>query len=164
MGRIMVERLAGLTRTVAVIADRADRYTGLGVPVFGDLHRGCGPLGGIHTALRQLRTAEVFVLACDTPFVSEELIAYIAAFPAAAPARVATMDGILHPLCGVYTQACLPAIEEAIAAQRFALRALLETVGAATVAVTPDLPFYHPRLLWNVNDPAARAELESGDR
>ena len=164
MVRIMVDRLAGLTRPVAVIADRANRYAGLGVPILGDLHQGCGPLGGIHAALRQLRSAEVFVLACDTPFVSEELIAYIAAFPTAAPARVATMDGSLHPLCGVYSQACLPAIEEAISAQHFALRTLLNTVGAASVPLTPDLPFFHPRLLWNVNDPAALAELESGDR
>jgi molybdopterin-guanine dinucleotide biosynthesis protein A len=164
MIRILTDRLARIAEPVVVIADRADRYSFLGVPVLADLRTGCGPLGGIHTALRQLDAEEVFVLACDTPFVSEELIAYIAAFPTDAPARVALMDGRLHPLCGVYSRACLPAIEEAIAAERFALRELLGRIDGATVELRPDLPFYSPRLLMNLNDPAALGALDPGDR
>jgi hypothetical protein len=38
---------------------------------------------------------------------------------------------------------------------------LLEAVGAGRVAVTPDLPFYHPSLLANVNDPATLSALDA---
>ena len=41
------------------------------------------------------------------------------------------------------------------------LRELLAAVGAATIPVTPDLPFYHGRLLANLNDPAALSALDS---
>jgi len=102
------------------------------------------------------------VLACDMPFVSEELIAYIASFPTDSPARVAEMDGHRHPLCGVYSRSCLPAIEEAIDARRLALHELLDRLQATTVPVTADLPFYHRQLLLNINDPAALATLGAG--
>ena len=51
---ILIDRLARLTQPVVVVADRTDRYSSLPVPVLGDLHPGCGPLGGIHAALREL--------------------------------------------------------------------------------------------------------------
>jgi len=162
MVRIVVERLARLADPVVVIADRTTRYSQLDLPVLADLRPGCGPLGGIHAALRQLDAREVFVLACDTPFVSEELIAYIASFPTEAPARVAGMDGHRHPLCGVYSRPCLPAIEEAIENRRLALHELLDRLQAATVPVTANLPFYDRRLLLNINDPAALATLDAG--
>ena len=103
---------------------------------------------------------EVFILPCDTPFVSEELIAYVAAFPTNAPARIAAMNGRLHPLCGVYSRACLPTIEEALAAQRYSLHEVLTRLGATVVVLSPELPFYDERLLLNVNDPAALAALD----
>lgn len=159
--RLLLERLRRHADPVVIIAASAESYGEFGVPVLGDLHPGCGPLGGIHTALRSLDARETFILPCDTPFVSDELIAYIAAFPTDAPARVARMDDRLHPLCGVYSPACLPAIEEALAAGRLVLRELLAAVGAATIPVTPDLPFYHGRLLANLNDPAALSALDS---
>lgn len=159
--RLLLERLRRHADPVVIIAADNGHYGDFGVPVLGDLHPGCGPLGGIHTALRSLEAQETFILPCDTPFVSAELIAYIAGFPSDAPARVARMDDRLHPLCGVYSPACLPAIEDALAAGRLALRELLAAVGATTVPVTPDLPFYHGRLLANLNDPATLSALDS---
>ena len=158
--QLLLERLRPHADPVAIIAASAEHYGEFGVPVLGDLHPGCGPLGGIHTALRQLDARETFILPCDTPFVSHELIAYIAEFPSDTPARVAHMDGRLHPLCGVYSPACLPAIEDALAAGRLALRELLASVGATVVPITPDLPFYSGQLLANLNDPAALSALD----
>lgn len=160
MVRILVEKLRRLADPVTIVADHRDRFGELGLPVLADLLPGCGPLGGIHAALHGLDARETFILPCDTPFVSHDLIAYIVAFPTDAPARVALMEGRLHPLCGVYSPACLPAIEDAITARRFALRELLDRVGAAIVPITPDLPFFNTRLLVNINDPSALSTHE----
>src|SRR6266566_1093085 len=39
----------------------------------------CGPLGGVYTALKTTRAHAVVFLACDMPFVSADLIAFLLA-------------------------------------------------------------------------------------
>lgn len=85
------------------------------VPFIFDLHQGRGPLGGLHAALAYARTPWIFVLACDYPFVSAELISLLAEkltdqFGAVVPEQ---QDGRLQPLCGFYrVEAALPLVEE----------------------------------------------------
>src|SRR5687768_2507869 len=45
-----------------------------GVPFIHDLYENRGPLGGLHAALAYARTEWIFLLACDYPFVTAELI------------------------------------------------------------------------------------------
>ncbi len=75
-----------------------------GVPFIFDLHEGRGPLGGVHSALAHARSPWIFVLACDYPFVSPELIQLIADnifddFNSIVPEQA---DGRLQPLCAFY--------------------------------------------------------------
>ena len=82
-----------------------------------DLIEGRGPLGGLHTALAYAQTPWIFMLACDYPFVSPDLIKLLAThvsdeFGAVAPEQ---SDGRLQPLCSFYrTAAARPAVEEVI--------------------------------------------------
>ncbi len=86
-----------------------------GVPFIFDLHEGRGPLGGIHAALGHARSPWIFVLACDYPFVSSDLIRLLAdnisdEFHAVVPGQA---DGRLQPLCAFYKVAvALPIVEE----------------------------------------------------
>ena len=45
-----------------------------GVRFIFDLHEDRGPLGGLHAALAYAQTPWIFVVACDYPFVSPEMI------------------------------------------------------------------------------------------
>jgi molybdenum cofactor guanylyltransferase len=90
--------VAGSSTQFAIQAIIAD------VPFIFDLHEGRGPLGGIHAALAYARTPWIFVLACDYPFVSGELIRFLAdriddEFGALVPEQ---HDGRMQPLCGFY--------------------------------------------------------------
>lgn len=77
---------------------------GLGLPVVADLKPGFGAWSGLHTALAYSSTEWTFVLACDLPFVSAELIEKLAALAAddvdAIVPRQA--DERLQPLCAFY--------------------------------------------------------------
>ena len=77
---------------------------GLQVPFIFDLHEGRGPLGGLHAALAYSQTPWIFVLACDYPFVSPEMISLLAEkiddeFAAVVPEQE---DGRMQPLCAFY--------------------------------------------------------------
>ena len=76
-----------------------------------------GPLGGMHAALAYARTRWLFVLACDYPFVTSELIRFLAGkisdnCGAVVPEQD---DGRLQPLCAFYkTEAARPVVQETI--------------------------------------------------
>lgn len=86
-------------------------------PFIFDLHEGRGPLGGLHAALSYARTPWIFVLACDYPFVSGDLIRLLGGrvndgFGAVVPEQ---KDGRMQPLCGFYNvTAARPVVEELI--------------------------------------------------
>jgi molybdopterin-guanine dinucleotide biosynthesis protein A len=89
----------------------------LGVPFIYDLYPDRGPLGGLHAALANARTCWIFVLACDYPFVSVELIQLLAGnmsdeFGAIVPEQE---DGRMQPLCAFYNVGLTrPIVEETI--------------------------------------------------
>ncbi|HUR98413.1 MAG TPA: molybdenum cofactor guanylyltransferase [Pyrinomonadaceae bacterium] len=87
-----------------------------GVPFIFDLYEARGPLGGLHAALAYAKTPWVFVLACDYPFVSPELIRLlsekiVAGFGAVVPEQ---NDRRLQPLCAFYNVAAARPIVEGI--------------------------------------------------
>ncbi len=70
-----------------------------------DTHNNRGPLGGIHSALKDCKTEFAFILACDMPLVTNDAIVGLAA-----AALTSDCDAIvprqpnemLQPLCAVY--------------------------------------------------------------
>lgn len=86
-------------------------------PFVFDLIEGRGPLGGLHTALSYARTTWIFVLACDYPFVSPDLLQLLgslasADFGAIVPEQ---SDGRLQPLCAFYkTETARPVVDKFI--------------------------------------------------
>lgn len=85
------------------------------VPFIFDVYENRGPLGGLHAALAYARTPWIFVLACDYPFVSPELLSFLAQrrsdeFGAILPEQE---DGRLQPLCAFYkVETARPVVEE----------------------------------------------------
>ncbi len=74
------------------------------VPIVADLNPGFGPWSGLHAALAYAQAGWAFVLACDMPFVSVELVTLLAtnvddSFDAIVPRQP---DGRLQPLCALY--------------------------------------------------------------
>src|SRR5437763_16488987 len=75
-----------------------------------DVVPGCGPLGGLHAALTRARGDAVFVVACDMPYITGALAAYLLSLVAPGVDLVVPKTGRgYHPLCAVYTRACLDA-------------------------------------------------------
>jgi molybdopterin-guanine dinucleotide biosynthesis protein A len=113
-----------------------------------DLRPGCGPLGGIETALGSGRGELNLILACDLPLLDGAVPRQLLDTAAKTNAKcvVATSpDGRVHPLCAVYGIDCLPTVRLALDARRLKLMDLLGTLRAEYFKIrTP---------MWNVNTP-----------
>jgi molybdenum cofactor guanylyltransferase len=89
--------------------------------VIADIYPGCGPLGGIHAALSNTKTEFNVILAVDTPFISADLLAYLAQRALASRAVVTApeINAYPQPLCGVYSRDFLPIAEQALRAGQY---------------------------------------------
>jgi molybdopterin-guanine dinucleotide biosynthesis protein A len=171
-GRTILERqiaeLSRVTSDVLIVErsrrDRAVPAAGEVVPrLITDIVPGCGPLGGVHTALTEARGDVLFVAACDMPYLDAGFIRYLLGLTRDADAVVPRTEGGYHPLCAVYTRACLEPIARRLADRRLKMIDLLNDVRTRIVTAEELNRFGGDgRLLANVNTPAEYAGLEAG--
>ena len=163
-GETFIERIAGAlhphVRAIRIVG-RAGEWRG--IPGIEDLRPGLGPLAGIETALAHTPQGAAFLVACDLPLASGELLALIARRASLAPRSIvvpADADGRVAPLCGVYPKAALEAVSRLLDAGERRPRALLERFPALVVGFEEyaHLPGA-PRLLRNVNTPEEHREI-----
>lgn len=156
-GRPIVRRVADVLSSVAdevIVVANDDRYLALGLPVVADRYPGIGPLGGIATALSAASNEAVIVVACDMPFLSEDVLRLLIERSADADVVLPRVGGEDEPLHALYTKRCLPAIERAISEGRLRANAFLGDVRVRAIS-EDDLRVVDPglRSFINVNTP-----------
>lgn len=159
-GRPMLARVIEVVRPlfedIAVIGGDSLKYGSFGVPVRGDIRPGCGSLGGIYTALATASSPVVFCAACDMPFLSSSLVAFLLGVmkEGGCQAVLPSIDGEAEPLCAVYSRSLLPVIERDLDAGVLRIKNTLATLRVRTVE--PDeMRRYDPELhtFFNINTP-----------
>jgi molybdenum cofactor guanylyltransferase len=174
-GRPIVERqlaqLSAVADDIMIVGVRADGARGDGARAFqasgtyraiADIVPGCGPLGGLHAALTEMRSDRVFLVACDMPYVDGRFAEYLLSLAGEAAVVVPQTDRGYHPLCAVYTRACLEPVAARLAERRLALHSLFTDVPTRIVTPAEISRFGAPsRLLANVNTPDEYAGLDA---
>jgi len=139
-GRTLLARALDLARSVthdARIVGEAAKFA-VFAPVVEDLFPGCGPLGGIHAALRASSAELNLILAVDMPFVPPALLPFLItrARSSAAIVTVARAGGGWQPLCGVYRREFADVAEKALRDGHCKIDALFDD--ARTLAIGED--------------------------
>jgi len=137
-GRPLLARALELAHSVSsdvrIVGDAA-KFAPFG-PVVADVFRNCGPLGGIHAALRASRADLNLILAVDIPFVSPPLLQYLirrANTAAAARATVPQTSGRWQPLCAIYRREFANLAEQALRAGDYKIDALFAAAQAQAI-------------------------------
>jgi molybdopterin-guanine dinucleotide biosynthesis protein A len=165
---LLVDGRAILDRQLEALAPLTDDIMIVGVArpfqgrVVHDIVPGCGPLGGLHAALSAARGEALFLAACDMPYLSSAFVAHLFELAGEADAVVPQSERGYHPLCAVYTRACLEPVAARLAERQLKMRELLGSVRTRVVPIEGIRQFGDPeRLLTNVNTPADYAGLEA---
>lgn len=82
------------------------------VPVLRDIVPACGSLGGLYTGLKKSPTFHIFLAACDMPFLSPPLIEFLVGQKESADIVMVCTDEGLQATHAIYSQNCIPIIEE----------------------------------------------------
>lgn len=154
-----IERVLAVAKQVSplvvVVTNDPPLYEFLGCPLISDVYPGLGPLSGIHAALTHCQTDWTFILGCDLPFVTAELLRYLMAqavhFDVLVPR---SQDGRLQPLCALYARTCLGQVTRLIEVKELAPRALFPRVRTRVVewAEISSLPGA-PLFFFDMNTP-----------
>ncbi|WP_282036114.1 NTP transferase domain-containing protein [Saccharicrinis aurantiacus] len=92
---------------------------------------GEGPLAGIYASLLRSEHDYNIVLACDTPFVSLQVIERLIEASASAKAVIAVDgNGKVHPLIGIYHKSLVPIIQDKLEKGHFSMMRFLDEIGA----------------------------------
>lgn len=132
----------------------------LEMPVIADLQTkdAHAALVGLHAALARAESDWAAVIACDLPFVTEELFARLASFTGDENADAIVPlqpDGRAQPLCALYRRdRCLPAAENALNGENWKLQNFLRRINTRFIEFDKlaDLP-NSERFFLNVNTP-----------
>jgi molybdopterin-guanine dinucleotide biosynthesis protein A len=132
-GQTFVERIAqelsAVTTSIRLVGSGATTAD-FQLPAVPDVYPQWGALGGVHAALSACSADSALVIACDFPFVTSQLFAWLtgirADFDAVAPIQ---NDGIPQPLCALYrVEPCLRLAEQFIKSGERKPIALLQSV------------------------------------
>jgi molybdopterin-guanine dinucleotide biosynthesis protein A len=120
-----------------------------------DRFEDCGPLGGLHAGLVAMRHEVGFVVACDMPLISVELLRHMAGRLDMGYEAVIPKDANgWHPLHAVYRRSCIEAIERMIRVNDLRVQNLIKQLNVRAVEADEMVQFDPQKLsLKNLNTP-----------
>jgi len=165
-GRALLARVLDLARSVTpdvrIVGDPA-KFAPF-APVVADVFRNCGPLAGIHAALRASQAELNLILAVDAPFVTPALLQYMikrARSSASAAVTVAQAGGGWQPLCAVYRREFADAAEQSLRAGRYKIDKLF--LATRTQLISEEelkTAGFSPKMFRNLNTPEELAQAK----
>jgi molybdopterin-guanine dinucleotide biosynthesis protein A len=158
-GRTLLARALDLARSVTAdvrIVGSREKFAPF-APVVEDVFRDCGPLGGIHAALRASSTDLNVMLAVDTPFVSWAFLQYLISQARSAPEATVVVprgDAGWQPLCSIYRPEFAEAAEQALRAGQNRIDRLFDEVRIRVIEPAElEAAGFSPAIFRNLNTP-----------
>lgn len=136
-GRTLLARALNVARSVTsdvrIVGDPV-KFSPF-APIVEDIVPGCGPLAGIHAALRASTAEFNLILAVDMPFVSPALLHFLISRAQQSTAIVTVPRSAQgwQPLCAVYRRQFAASAEKALRAGRYKIDALFTPLDTQSI-------------------------------
>ena len=144
---------------VVISSNEPELFEFLGKKIIKDIFPSRGPVSGIHSALSFTTSEKNFIISCDMPFLSEELIKHLLEYKTNSKILLSKADGRIQPLCGLYSKSVLQEVENLLIESgnpqsnlKGSVYELLSRVKTEFVDVDK-LNLYHKNLFLNINTP-----------
>lgn len=114
----VIRALQPVVESLLLVTNTPEIYSSFKLEMASDLRPGFGALGGIYTALKTINSHQALIVACDMPLLSCRVLARMTRLARSYDVLVPHDGQHYEPLCAVYGQSCLPAIELVMDADR----------------------------------------------
>jgi molybdopterin-guanine dinucleotide biosynthesis protein A len=155
--QILIELLDSIFSDVVTSSNEPELYGFTKKEIIQDIFFARGPLSGIHSALSSTSSERNFIISCDMPFISKELIVYLTDYKTDSKILLPKADGRIQPLCGIYSKSVLPDVENLLIESSNPRSSLKGSVYELITRIPPEIidvtgtNFYHSDLFLNIN-------------
>ena len=144
-----------------LITNSPSDYSSFQIPMYEDIYKWKVPLAGIHSGLHYSKMDRIFVISCDVPLMTTEMIQYIVDYKSNKQIKFCVAAGYHQPLVGVYHKRIISEIEKFFSinfANDKSFHQFLKNVD--TEIIKPEgLSFYRDEIFFNVNKPKDYEEI-----
>jgi molybdopterin-guanine dinucleotide biosynthesis protein A len=157
-GKTLIDHAIAQAKSIAeevFIVGPAATFSAYG-RIVKDIFPGCGPLGGIHAALRRSRSEYSLVLPLDMPLVTPEFLRFMLqkALTTQATVTVPRAHDGYQPLCAIYRSSFAELAEAALKQNRCRIDALFPADSTCIIgAEEMQQNGFDPRMFDNLNSP-----------
>jgi molybdopterin-guanine dinucleotide biosynthesis protein A len=130
-----IDTLSGICGEILISAND-DAYNSFGLKVVPDLMTGQGPMGGIYSCMKAVKTKYVIVLSCDMPFVDKQIIDLLLTGKNHYQAVLPGHKGFMQPVCALYNSEILPIIEHHLFSGKLKLAGFIEMLNHKIVEIS----------------------------
>ena len=128
----IIEAVESIVDDIIIIAHH-NGYESFGYPVYQDLIKNKGPLGGIYTGLHYSSSKKNIVLSCDVPLLTKKLIQLLIKESEGFDVTVPINNGEIHPLIAVYSSSCIAVFKKELEKGHLKVKEALEKVNLNVV-------------------------------
>ena len=116
-GKPMIKHIIDTVKELdldSIIISNDKKYECFGIPVFEDIFKDIGPLGGIHAGFENTQTSKILILSCDMPYINKNIINYILKNSKLNNIVITKHGKNIHPLIGIYDKNIVNKLLESI--------------------------------------------------
>ena len=136
---MIIKELSSMFFETLIISNSPEEFNDYTPPVYKDIYKNKGPLGGIHTALLNARNNAVFIVSCDMPFVKLSIAnRLLSNYKNRTDAIIPKINGHLEPLFGIYSRSGSEILDKMLLTDKsFSIRKYLDLINTDYV----DIPY-----------------------
>jgi molybdopterin-guanine dinucleotide biosynthesis protein A len=150
----VVRALEGAVDDVLIVTNTPELYAFLGRPMVADVWPDSGSLGGIYSGLKAASGDAVFTVACDMPFLREDVIRLVVDRAAEGDVVVPVVGGQYETLHACYHKRCLPPMEDRLRRGQLKIVGFFDQVRVVTIGEAEIRRQGDPTMIFmNVNTP-----------
>ena len=163
---LTIDLMKSLFPRVLLVTNEPKLYKNFNVETITDIYTYKGPLAGIHSGLYHSETEGNFIISCDMPLITRDILEFIIDYQSDKLVKITKADGFIQQLCGYYSKQCLDYAEDILTnkyqtetrdyeqkKRKCNVMRLVDTINACIIDIEKEYPEYKPGSFMNMNKP-----------
>jgi len=150
MIQYVIEALKEVVSDIIIISNNAS-YNKFRVPVYSDLIKDKGPVGGIYTGLYHSATELNFCISCDVPMISSDFIFWLLNKSGNASITLPMYKDKIHQMIGVYSKQVLSNFKESTETEHLKLSQVNKDMACEIIDIEKEYANFDELIFSNIN-------------
>ena len=150
MIQYVIEALKEVVSNIIIISNNAS-YNKFGVPVYSDIIKNKGPVGGIYTGLCHSTTELNFCISCDVPMISSDFIFWLLNKSGNASITLPMCKDKVHQMIGVYSKQVLSYFKESAEKEHLKLSQVNKDMACEIIDIEKEYANFDELIFSNIN-------------